>query len=190
MKTEAKPHLERGLMLSGDPRTVEDAAASFRKAIELDPEDPLPHFYLGTMYYRWSHYWAAVEPLERAIELKPDEFAIYMNLGMNYNLLGNESEAERYLQKAVKLQPEDAEAHYQLGFSLLQQYSRSQEAVEHFRLAFKYNSKHGMALHFLSLALVKTKDYDGARQLREEIRETHPKATEYLDLILQLNDPE
>jgi tetratricopeptide (TPR) repeat protein len=183
--------LEQGLKLSNDPLTVEQAAFYFRKAIEVDPNYTLAYFHMGTMYYRWSHFQKAVELLKKAIELGPNEFASYMNLGMNFNLSGNYREAEHYLRKALELQPEYSEAHYHLAISLFQQWflKDQHETIKHFRRAFELNPKHAMALHFLSWALIKSRDYDGARSLREEIRESHPGEVEDLDLLLNLNDP-
>jgi Tfp pilus assembly protein PilF len=146
---------------------------------------------MGTTYYRWQHYQKAVEPLKKAIELEPNEVASYIHLGMNFNYWGNYLEGEPYLRKALELQPEHPEAHFQLAISLYQRwYLKDQtETIEHFKRAFELNPKHPMALHFLSSTLVRARNYNGARLLLEEIRESHPVDAEHLSLLLKLNDP-
>jgi tetratricopeptide (TPR) repeat protein len=171
---------------------VESGASAYRKAIEMNPRHALPYFCLGTMYYRWSHYSQAVEPLKKAIELNPEAFPAYMNLGMNYNHWGNHAEAEKYLRKAIELKPDHPEAHYQLGFSIMQQWPLKEDmgAAEHFRRAIDLNPEHGMAYHFLSWALIKAGDIRGARRLREELREKHPDQVDYITQLLRYHDPE
>lgn len=171
---------------------VERGAWAYKKAIELNPRHFLPYFGLGTMYYRWSHHYEAVEPLKKAIELNPEALPAFVNLGMNYNYSHNYPEAESVLRKAIELKPDHAEAHFQLGFALMQQslLSNKKEVIKHLREAVRLNPDHWKAIHFLSLALIDAQDFNGARQLRDEVKEKHPNAGEHLDLLLRLNEPQ
>jgi excisionase family DNA binding protein len=186
---DVKYYLEQGLQHSQHPSTVEQAAWFFNKAIELNPRYNLAYFHLGTMYYQWSHFYQAVEPLKKAIELNPERTPAYMNLAMNYNYSGNFHGAEELLKKVLELAPDHIEAHYQLGFSLLQQFGKTKEAIKHFRKAVKLHPKHAMAYEFLSHALIDERDFIGARKLLEELKELHPKQAEHLALLIELNEP-
>ncbi len=187
---DVRAYLEQGLLYdSPHPHEMEQAVRAFNKAIQLNPRYTLAYFYLGTMYYRWGHYHKAIEPLKKAIELNPEALASYMNLGMNYNNAGMYHGAEEVLKKAVEIMPDHAEAHYQLGFALLQQYLKDKEAIKHFKKAVALNPNHVMAIHFLSLVLIRARDFSGARKLQEQIKDLHPKEAEHIALLISLNEP-
>lgn len=189
ISAEAKAYFGEGVRLSQHPSTVDQSAAAFEEAIRLHPEYAEAYFELGTMYYRWSHFHKAIEPLKKAIELEPHQPAAYGNLGMNYNLAGMYPDAEEILRKLIEIVPDHASGHYELGFALLQQ-GRPEEAVEHFRKTVKLHPQHAMAYYFLSLALVcYVRDFSGAKQLLRELQELHPAEAKHLALLISLNDP-
>ncbi len=187
---DVRGFLEQGLQLSHHPATVEQAAAFFEKAIRLNPRYTLAYFHLGTMYYEWSHYHKAIEPLKKAIELNPEMPASYINLGMNYNLAGMYRNAEEVLRQALKIVPDQTQAHYDLGFALMQQ-RRTKEAVRHFRAAVRSNPQNIMAYHFLGHVLViHLNDLAGARKLVRELAPLHPDQAEHLEHLISLNEHE
>jgi excisionase family DNA binding protein len=185
---DVRAFLEEGLKYAHSPHTVEQAATAFEKAIKMNPRYTLAYFHLGTMFYEWSHFDRAVEPLKKAIELNPEAFPAYMNLGMNYNHAGQHAEAEKILMKAVELNPNHAEAYYQLGFSVIQQFGREKEAAIYFSKAVEIDPKHGMATHFCGWALVRAEDFNGAREFKEQIKDSHPEEAEHLKMLIELNE--
>ncbi len=185
---EAKVAFDRGLRLSHDPATVDQAAMAFERAIQLSPNYRLAYLYLGEMYYAWSHFQNAIEPLKKAIELDPQEPGAYYILGKNYNLANMYTSAEDVLHKFIQLVPDTAEAHYELGYATLQQFAKDREAIEHFRKAIRLNPQHARAYYFLGSALVRDRDFSGARELVVELRELYPKQAEQLANLISLND--
>jgi excisionase family DNA binding protein len=179
--------LEQGLQLAHSPHTVDQAARFFEKAIRLNPRYTLAYFHLGTMYYEWSHFQKAVEPLKKAIELNPEMASSYINLGMNYNLAGMYRDAEEVLRQALQIVPDQTQAHYDLGFALMQQ-GRRKEAIKHYREAVKSNPQNIMAYHFLGYSLVVHEhDLVAARKLLEELAPLHPQQAEELAHLISLN---
>jgi len=179
---------EQGMQLAHSPHTVEQAARFFEKAIRLNPRYTLAYFHLGTMYYEWSHFQKAIEPLRKAIELNPDMAASYINLGMNYNLAGMYHDAAEVLRQALEIIPDQTQAHYELGFALMQQH-RHKEAVKHFRAAVNSNAQNIMAHHFLGYSLVVyLHDLVAARKLLKELKPLHPQQADELDHLIRLND--
>ena len=89
---------EAALVRSGieaENRHDTDAAiASFRKATELAPSDPIAFGRLGQAYINKRDYAAAIAPLKRALELSPDSLPVHQLLG--YALL-----AEGYAGEAI-----------------------------------------------------------------------------------------
>jgi tetratricopeptide (TPR) repeat protein len=71
-----------GLVLE-ELEQFDEAAAKYRRAIELAPEDPLPHINLGSLlYFHYKKTYEAKTELVRAIELDPDNADAHFNLGV------------------------------------------------------------------------------------------------------------
>jgi tetratricopeptide (TPR) repeat protein len=78
------------------------AVATFRRLLELDPDDAYTLNYLGYMFAeKGINLDEAVEMLLRAVELEPGNSAFYDSLGWAYYRLGELAQAEEYLARAV-----------------------------------------------------------------------------------------
>lgn len=74
-----------------------------RRAIELDPNNPLTYYYLGAMLYFENKPDEAVLALREAITLRPNNFSITANYGMAQTMLGRLDESKQTLQHAEEL---------------------------------------------------------------------------------------
>lgn len=87
------------------------AEADFKKALELQPEQPDVLNYLA---YSWvdqgfsEHYDTALKMLERAVELRPNSGHIIDSLAWAKYKLGRYAEAVPLLERAVELLPQEA----------------------------------------------------------------------------------
>jgi tetratricopeptide (TPR) repeat protein len=87
------------------------AEADFRKALELQPEQPDVMNYLA---YSWvdkgfpEHYDLALRMLERAVELRPQSGHIIDSLAWALYKLGRHAEAVPLLERAVEILPQEA----------------------------------------------------------------------------------
>jgi tetratricopeptide (TPR) repeat protein len=92
------------------------AEADFKKALELEPEQPYVMNYLA---YSWVeqhlHLDEAFAMLKRAVELKPEDGFIVDSLGWAYYQQGQYDKAVEYLERAVELEPVDATINDHLG---------------------------------------------------------------------------
>ncbi|MEZ5841184.1 MAG: tetratricopeptide repeat protein [Hyphomicrobiales bacterium] len=92
------------------------AEADFKKALELEPEQPLVLNYLG---YSWvdqgMNLDEALDMIKKAVELRGDDGYIVDSLGWVYYKLGRFNEAVEELEKAVTLRPEDPLINDHLG---------------------------------------------------------------------------
>jgi tetratricopeptide (TPR) repeat protein len=92
------------------------AEADFKKALELNPDQPLVLNYLG---YSWvdqgMHLEEALEMIRTAVELRPNDGYIVDSLGWAYYKLGRYEEAVEELERAVQLRPEDPIINDHLG---------------------------------------------------------------------------
>ncbi|MFM8988955.1 MAG: tetratricopeptide repeat protein [Alphaproteobacteria bacterium] len=87
------------------------AEADFRKALDLQPEQPDVMNYLA---YSWvdkgfsEHYDLALRMLERAVELRPQSGHIIDSLAWALYKLGRHAEAVPLLERAVEILPQEA----------------------------------------------------------------------------------
>jgi tetratricopeptide (TPR) repeat protein len=92
------------------------AEADFKKALELEPEQPYVMNYLA---YSWveqrQHLDEGFAMLKRAVELKPEDGFIVDSLGWAYYQQGQYDKAVEYLERAVELEPVDATINDHLG---------------------------------------------------------------------------
>ncbi|HEX4113653.1 MAG TPA: tetratricopeptide repeat protein [Stellaceae bacterium] len=92
------------------------AEADLRRALELEPEQPLVLNYLG---YSWIdqgvHLDQALHMVERAVALRPNDGYIVDSLGWAYYRLGRYTQAAENLEHAIELVPEDPTINDHLG---------------------------------------------------------------------------
>jgi tetratricopeptide (TPR) repeat protein len=92
------------------------AEADFKKALELNPDQPLVLNYLG---YSWVDQGLNLEEafkmLRRAVELRPNDGYIVDSLGWAHFKLGQYAEATETLEKAINLKPSDPVLNDHLG---------------------------------------------------------------------------
>jgi Tfp pilus assembly protein PilF len=116
----------------GDPRTEEEAAAAYRKALELDPYLVAALINLANIHYSHDELVEAQALYERAIGLEPDFFEAHFNLGNIYHDLGRFAEAQACYREALRLNPFYADAHFYLAVSF-EKMGLSDEARPHWR---------------------------------------------------------
>lgn len=92
------------------------AEADFRRALEMEPEQPLVLNYLGYSWIdRGENLDEAVDMVRRAVAARPDDGYIVDSLGWAYYRLGRFEEAVEELERAVTLRPLDPVINDHLG---------------------------------------------------------------------------
>lgn len=79
------------------------AAASFQKALSLDPTNPVLLVNLGNALVHENKYDDAILAFERAVNLKPDYANAYYNMANAYNLKGDRIHQKEALTKTLTL---------------------------------------------------------------------------------------
>jgi tetratricopeptide (TPR) repeat protein len=100
---------------------LDDAVARHRKAIELDPNDALALYGLGTLLYKQKKFAQAEEAFREAGRLNPDDGEARRFLGHARFYQKKWAEAEGAYQEAIQFNPEDADLRSRLGTVLFQQ---------------------------------------------------------------------
>jgi tetratricopeptide (TPR) repeat protein len=116
----------------GDEGTIEDAAAAYRKALELDPYLVAALINLANIHYGRDEIAEAQALYERAIGLEPDFFEAHFNLGNIYHDLGRFAEAQACYREALRLNPYYADTHFYLAVTC-EKMGLSPEARPHWR---------------------------------------------------------
>ncbi|NNL36548.1 MAG: tetratricopeptide repeat protein [Silicimonas sp.] len=94
----------------------EKAEADFRRALELQPEQPQVMNYLGYSFLEMqTNLDEALDLIERAVALRPDSGFIIDSLGWGLYRLGRYQEAVAHMEKAVELMPIDPVVNDHLG---------------------------------------------------------------------------
>ena len=94
----------------------EQAETDFRKALELQPNQPSVLNYLGYSYLeRKENYDEALKMIETAVAERPDDGAIVDSLGWALYRLGRYDEAVVQMELAVELMPVDPVVNDHLG---------------------------------------------------------------------------
>lgn len=83
-------------------KNVEKAMDAYNKAIELDPENPLPYSNVANMAVADGAYDVAIAAGKRALEINPAQYQAASAVAMAYAALGNEDEVEKYYDVAVQ----------------------------------------------------------------------------------------
>jgi hypothetical protein len=116
----------------GTAEKREEAAAAYRRALEIDPRLVPALINLANIHYTDDHLIEAMALYERAVVLEPDVFEGYFNLGNIHHDLGRYRAAEEYYLHALAVNPRYPEAHLYLAVAL-EKDSRSDEAKPHWR---------------------------------------------------------
>ena len=125
----------------GDELKLDQAAAAYRKALELDPCLVAGLINLANVHYSRDEVVEAQALYDRAIGLEPDFFEAHFNLGNIHHDLGRFAEAQACYREALRLNPQYAEAHFYLAVTF-EKMGQSQEARPHWK-AYRELAPHG-----------------------------------------------
>jgi tetratricopeptide (TPR) repeat protein len=116
----------------GDEAKRDEAAAAYRKALEVNPNLVAALINLANIHYSHDELAEAQALYERAIGLESDFFEAHFNLGNIYHDLGRFPEAQGCYLEALRLNPYFADAHFYLAVTF-EKMGQSQDARPHWR---------------------------------------------------------
>jgi tetratricopeptide (TPR) repeat protein len=128
----AKYFIEGSRLDDGDERTMEEAAAAYRKALIIDPDLVPAIVNLANIHYGRDALIEAQALYERAIALDPGCFEAHFNVGNIQHDLGRFDRALVSYRDAVALNPGYADAHFYLAVTL-EKTGHSAEAKPHWK---------------------------------------------------------
>jgi tetratricopeptide (TPR) repeat protein len=157
-----------------DKGQVDEAIASYRKAIELDPQDAKAPNNLGEVLRAKGQLDEAIACYHKALDLDPKLAPVHSNLGLALRAKGRLDEAVACYRKAIELDPKLAGAHNNLGNALLTK-GQLDEAIACWRRAIALAPKFAFAYNNLGLALRDKGQLDEAIACFRKAIELDPK---------------
>jgi len=130
----------------------EQAAAAYRRAIELEPTDAENYRRLGQVYERNNQKEEALAAFQTAVSLQPDYYRAHVELGAYHFNRGDYTRALVPFKKAVDLAPREPNARFALGSTYLD-LGEYVEAEKQLRLAAAVDETPN-PLHSLGVALM------------------------------------
>jgi tetratricopeptide (TPR) repeat protein len=134
MPNNADAHSNLGNAFSDSGR-LEEAEASYRRALQIDPHNANAHSNLGITLGELGRLNEAEACYRRALQIKPGIAEVYISLANVLSDMDRTAEAEASCRRALEIKPDYAEAHTKLGV-ILQERGLHRESVQHFQKAF------------------------------------------------------
>ncbi len=122
---------------STSPQARAQTEADLQHALQLNPQAPVAHFYLGKLYQSEGKFALALPHLEQAAKAMPDRVTVFFDLAGLYRQMGRTQDAERALSRfqtlrrqadhisqldeRCTLEPNNFDAHRERGLIALRQ---------------------------------------------------------------------
>ena len=140
---------------------LEQAIASFSKAMELDPSYADAYCNRGVVYYFKGEYDRALTDYNEAIELDPRHVVTYNNRGVAYSNEGEQEKAIGDFTRATGIKSDYADAYNNRGNAYGNK-GEYEKAIADYTKAIELNTKFAEAYHNRAVAYYNRTDFDRA----------------------------
>ena len=139
-----------------------EAAALFRRGLELAPDSASLRHRLGTVLFMTGDPAGAQAQFEQVVSASPDYFLAQYSLGVMLQDAGRHADAIKRFSEAIRTRSSYAEARLRLATSL-RRVGRTKESLTHYAQILAVNSNHIEARFGRAMALVQLGRYQEAR---------------------------
>jgi tetratricopeptide (TPR) repeat protein len=147
------------------------AAAEYRKALDLNPQNPRARRTLGDVLLDMKDYPGAMAEYREALQLGPDDPLVHHGLGEAFYYQNELDGAITEYNKALQLKPDYPDAHYDIALALLGKKDLD-GAITEYREALRLKPDYPHAHVGIGDTLLQKNEVDGAiSEFREAIRQ-------------------
>jgi tetratricopeptide (TPR) repeat protein len=150
----------------------EAAAPAYRRACQIEPDDPDIHDHLAEALQSMEEHEAAEGQFRKAIELKPEVSEYHRSLAVSLREQDKLCEAEEAARRALEL-GESGKSHMTLGWVIVKQ-ERYDEALAHFEIATEKIPAEPTIHSWTAYTLAKLERYDEAAEAYEHAFKLDP----------------
>ena len=169
-------------------KNLDQAIESFNKVLELNPEDAMAYFNIGTIFSEKEEFDTAIKNYQKCLSIKPNHAEAYDNMGSVLKVQGKLTTAIEQFTQAINLKPNFAQAHYNLGV-VLQETGNSNAAIESHKKALEINPNYFKSYNNMGNALKDEDELDAAIESYEQAIKIKPEYAEaYYNMGIALND--
>jgi len=159
-KVSLEYFLERTSLLTKENK-IQDAIATYKKAIEIYPSHFRLHYELGQLLKKSQSIAEAIPYYQKTISLNPQWFKPYYDLGQIATEQNNLELAIDYYQQAINLQPDYLWAYFELG-NIYEKLNKLELAIKYYQQLIKLNPNFYLAWFRLGEIFRKQNDLENA----------------------------
>ena len=155
-------------------KVIESGMDLARRAIQMDPDDPLGYQALGNLYALSGKADRAIEMRRKAAELAPNSLFAVAGLATKLKDFGQEEEAVVLFEQAMRMSPKHP-WHVPSGYGVaLHLVGRKEEAVASFKKAIALKANHIYPHTFLAAVHADLGQTDKAKAAAKEVLRLDP----------------
>ena len=162
------------------------AKRSYRRGLELEPENADLHNALGWTLFQEGNSAQAVIEYEKALAVDPKEAKANNNIALALTELGQLDKAAQHYGRSLATEPK-AEIYSDLGF-VLDRLGKSEEAAENYRKALALDPQFAPAHFNLAVSLLRSDELDEAADQYRAALAIKPTAETYNGLGFVLGE--
>ena len=150
---DARIHYSRGHFLSYQLYRLDEALESFKRAVELKPEEPAARDSIPATLIRMGELEGARVEIEKILAVDPDDVRALTRLSVVLSQTGETDRAIQVSLRVTDLAPENPAGYASLG-ALMYDKGEVDEAIKYCRKAIELDPDSVAGLHHLGQALV------------------------------------
>jgi len=157
---------------------VNEAYASLRRAIQLEPEEENNYTDLAAICQDYANYDLGLEITEVGLRHLPDSYLLHTQRGVMHAMKGQLAEAEKDFTQAIKLAPQETLPYFALGKDWMEM-GKLKETIDMLRERVRLNPNDFLLEYELGEVLMRSGPEPGSPVERE--------ATEAFETSIRLN---
>ncbi len=164
-----------------EPRLVDEAIASARRAAELNDRLAEVHITLGEIYRTTGKYEESVREFQRALTIEPRSSSAFGGLAKAFAAIGNLGAAEETYKQAIALKPDDWLNYNRLG-AFYVAHGRYEDAEKQYRKVIALTPESFWGYNNLAVLYYTLGRYADARGMFEKALSIRPSPMLYSNL--------